>query len=82
MMEKEPGAPAAHPGPVKWKTKLNDAAPAAERKSREPGMRRREAPGELPTQDAHKRLNLAPFPVDGSATHRDRRAQRAVRDPP
>ena len=45
---KEPGAPAAHPGPVKWKTKLNDAAPAAERKSREPGMRRREAPGGLP----------------------------------
>jgi hypothetical protein len=48
MIEKEPGAPAAHPGPLKWKTKLNDAAPAAERKSREPGMRRREAPGGLP----------------------------------
>jgi hypothetical protein len=31
--EKEPGAPAAHPGPGKWKTKLNDAAPAAERKA-------------------------------------------------
>jgi hypothetical protein len=36
MIEKEPGAPAAHPGPVKWKTKLNDAAPAAERKAGSP----------------------------------------------
>ena len=31
--EKEPGAPAAHPGPVKWRTNLYDASPAAERKA-------------------------------------------------
>jgi hypothetical protein len=61
-IKKEPGAPAAHPGPVKWKTKLNDAAPAAERKAGSLAYADAKRRADSPAQDAHKRLNLAPFP--------------------